>query len=121
MKLPTLTFAALAVIAGAGTAAAQALAYAGWVALPAHERALYIAGAFDQFVTIYAPPAPEGSAYQDFVLHLGACVAGRGLDAVAMQAGVIAFAVGRPDLQAGPIPILLMEYLIAECGLPGSN
>ena len=29
-----------------------------------------------------------------------------------------AMALTGDDLQAGPIPILLMEYRIAECGLP---
>jgi hypothetical protein len=106
----------------ASTVAATAapLSYVDFIAMPTQQRASYVAGAFDQFVTIYAPPAPDGSGFQDFVLHVSGCVTGRGLDAVAMQAGLMAFAITRPDLQAGPIPILLMEYLIAECGLPGA-
>jgi hypothetical protein len=118
MKLKTLLATAIAIATGAAPAAAQALSYAGWAGLPGNERALYIAGAFDQFVTIYAPPDLDGSGFQDFVLHLGACVADRGLAAFDLQNGLLAFAIGRPDLQAGPIPIILMEYLIAECGLP---
>lgn len=112
--------AALAAVMVWPTAGALAapLSYLDFLSLPAQQRALYVAGAYDQFVTIYAPPAPDGSGYQDFVQHIAACVADRSLDAVAMQAGLVAFAITRPDLQAGPIPILLMEYLIAECGLP---
>ena len=118
MKLKTLLATALAVTAATVPAAAQTLAYVDWVGLPGNQRALYLAGAFDQFVTIYAPPDLDGSGFQDFVLHLGACVADRGLAAFDLQNGLLAFAIGRPDLQAGPIPIILMEYLIAECGLP---
>jgi hypothetical protein len=109
---------ALAFTAIALPAFAAPFAYLDFVTLPTQQRALYVAGAYDQFVTIYAPPVPDGSGYQDFVQHIAACVSGTGLDPVAMQAGLMAFAVARPDLQAGPIPILLMEYLIAECGLP---
>lgn len=110
--------AALALAATALPAAAAPLSYVDFVSLPTQQRATYVAGAYDQFVTIYAPPLPDGSGYQDFVQHIAACVSGEGLDALAMQAGLMAFAVARPDLQSGPIPIMLMEYLIAECGLP---
>lgn len=108
-----------ALLGSSATAVAAPLGYIDFIAMPTQQRASYVTGAFDQFVTIYAPPVPEGSAFHDFVLHIATCVSGRGIDAVAMQAGLMAFAITRPDLQAGPIPILLMEYLIAECGLPG--
>jgi len=121
MKLKTLLATALAITTAAVPATAQPLSYAAWADLPGNERALYLAGAFDQFVTIYAPPAEGGSGFQDFVLHLSACVVGLGLDASEMQEGMIAFAISRPDLQSAPIPIILMEYLIAECGLPATG
>ena len=109
---------ALALAAFAAPATAQTMSYVDWVTLPTIERALYIAGAFDQFVTIYAPPAPDGSGFQAFVLHLGACVRDRGLDAPTLAAGVHAHAIAHPELQNGPVPVIMMEYLIAECGLP---
>jgi len=121
MKLKTLLATAMTVTLGAAPAAAQMLSYADWAGLPGNQRALYVAGAYDQFVTIYAPPDEGGSGFQDFVLHLGACVADLGLDAFDLQNGLLAFAIGRPDLQAGPLPIILMEYLIAECGLPAGG
>ncbi|MCC6736146.1 MAG: hypothetical protein IT534_08450 [Bauldia sp.] len=108
-----------ALLGSTATAAAAPFTYVDFIALPTPQRASYVAGAYDQFVTIYAPPAPEGSGFQAFVQHIAGCVSGRGIDAVAMQTGLMAFAITRPDLQEGPVPILLMEYLIAECGLPG--
>jgi hypothetical protein len=91
------------------------MTYAEWAALSPGERALYIAGAFDQLTTIAAPGDPSSTGVSPAGRYQ-ACIARAGMTDAALAENVRAFAAERREVQALPVPVALMQYLAVTCG-----
>lgn len=100
-------------------ATANYLTYSQWAALPVSDRAIYIAGAMDQFTSIVG-------SFGDTVMprlaaHYGKCLGTAKMRNIQLAQNVANFASSRPELQTKPVPVALYEYLLAACGAPPTD
>jgi len=112
MKL-IVAFAAAALLSAPLPGNAAFVSYSDWASWPDMNRAIYIAGAFDQLTTIVGPAG--GQSYAD---RYQTCVTRDRTTNVQLAQNVRAFASARADLQSVPVPVALMQYLAFTCGSP---
>ena len=94
-------------------ARAAYVSYSDWTSWPEMDRAIYIAGAFDQLTTIVGPAS--GQSYAD---RYQTCLTRDRTTNVQLAQNVRMFASARADLQGVPVPVALMQYLAFTCGSP---
>jgi hypothetical protein len=101
------------------SSAAQAyyVTFQQWQAMPELDRKSYIAGAIDSFVydnsSFLLPPSSRAAA-----LHFETCLSRAKMSNGQLAANVLNFASDKPKLQTGPVQSVLIDYLVAACGMP---
>jgi hypothetical protein len=76
-------------------------------------RILYIAGAFDTALTLWAGEEQNPTAFKT---HYSNCIVAAGMTNSQLAANVLNFARDKPELHTGGVPEALMGYLFAACG-----
>jgi hypothetical protein len=88
------------------------LNYGQWEQLPTDLRWIYVAGAFDALSVVTVPEGLNAAMYYN------QCVTKAGLSTQQLADNMKGYAGPQPDLQAKPVPIVLMHYLLSFCGRP---
>jgi len=109
-------FRALALVAAcalSGPASAQAhyVSFVEWQKMPAGERAAYVAGAFDAYVTFSQSYGPSAQHYLKCVQKLNMA---QGL----LASNVLSFGAARPAIHGQTVPGIMIQYLFQTCGTP---
>jgi hypothetical protein len=111
-----------AVIAGpVEDAYAAFFTYAEWDALPADQRVMYIAGAYDQLTEIGLGDGDTIIINSTPSKHYAECVYLSKMSNAQLAENVRTFASTQPEMQTESVPLVLITHLRRACGPPLAN